>query len=476
MRAHRWFTAGAALSAVCVGLLASAQPARAATYVPISGAGSTWSYNAINLWIANVHQYGLDVNYAPVGSSAGRMDFADGTVDFAASDIPYGLQDGNSFDPPPSRGYAYIPDTAGGLAFVYNLSIGGQPVTNLRLSGAVLAGIFTNTITSWNDPAIAADNPGLALPAQPIVPVVHSEGTGESAQLTQWMIATQGSDWTAYCAKVGFSPCTQTSSYPVEPGTDMVGQAGDLGVTGYVSQAQADGAIGYVEYSYALSADLPVAKVLNAAGYYTLPTAGNVGVSLLNAQINMDQSSPLYLTADLSQVYSDTDPRTYELSSYSYLIVPTDTSDGFNADKGYTLGAFGSYLLCEGQQQVDQLGYSALPINLVEDGYTQLAKIPGASVPATTTAFIQSCDNPTFSSNGTNTLAQTDPYPPACDHQGPTQCGAAGGGGGTTVPVGSVGLAGVTALAGCALFVVTQWRRRSRRTRLRLGQVRSDRW
>ena len=67
-----------------------------------------------------------------------------------------------------------------------------------------------------------------------------------------------------------------------------------------------------MEFSYALETGFPVAKVLNAAGYYTEPTAGHVAVSLLKAQINMDQSSPLYLTQDLSQVYTDTDPRTYD--------------------------------------------------------------------------------------------------------------------------------------------------------------------
>ena len=117
-------------------------------------------------------------------------------------------------------------------------------------------------------------------------------------------------------------------------------------------------------------------------------------MSLLQAQINTDTSSPLYLTQDLSNVYTDTDPRTYELSSYSYMILPTDTNFGFTSDKGYTLGAFGSYLLCQGQQQVDQLGYSALPINLVEAGYTQLAKIPGAQVPTTTRDILAGCANP----------------------------------------------------------------------------------
>jgi phosphate ABC transporter phosphate-binding protein len=428
IRARLIAVAGVGLTVLCAGLFGAPQRASAATYVPISGAGSTWSYNAIHEWITDVAQFGMTVNYADVGSSTGRSEFAQGTVDWGASEIPYGVQDGNNYDPPPNRGYAYMPDTAGGTTFMYNLSIGNQRVTDLRLSGAVIAGIFTNKITMWNDPKIAADNPGLTLPAIRIVPVVRSDGSGATAEFTEWMLATQPSAWNAYCTVVGRSPCTQTSTYPVQQGTAMIAQAGDLGVSGYVSQAQADGAIGYVEFSYALETGFPVAKVLNTAGYYTEPTAENVAVSLLKAQINSDKSSPLYLTQDLSQVYTDTDPRTYELSSYSYMILPTDTSSGFSAAKGNTLGAFGSYLLCQGQQQVDQLGYSALPINLVEDGYAQLQQIPGNQVAAATSSFIQGCNNPTFSSDGTNTLANDDPMPPACDKQGSTQCTSATGG------------------------------------------------
>ena len=78
--------------------------------------------------------------------------------------------------------------------------------------------------------------------------------------------------------------------------------------------------------------------------------------------------------------------------------------------------------LCLGQSQVDVLGYSALPINLVEAGFTQLEKIPGASIPADLTSQLASCNNPTFSTNGTNTLAANDPQPLACDKQGLTQC------------------------------------------------------
>jgi hypothetical protein len=230
------------------------------------------------------------------------------------------------------------------------------------------------------------------------------------------MLATDPSAWQAYCAAVGRSPCTATQTYPVQAGTDMIGQAGDPGVPTYVAQASSNGAIGVMEDSWALQEGLPVANLLNAAGYYTAPTQANVGVSLLAAQLNPDQ------TANLAPVYADTDPRAYELSYYSYLIVPADLSNTMTDDKGYTLGAFAQYALCQGQQGLGTLGYAPLPINLVEDGFTQLAKVPGAVVPGTTAAILASCANPTFASDGTNTLANTDPNPPPCDQLGAVNC------------------------------------------------------
>jgi phosphate ABC transporter phosphate-binding protein len=427
-RRHRRLVALAAFVTAVASLTGPAHPATAAVPAPISGAGSTWSYNAINAWIGNVAQSGIRVDYARVGSTSGRSMFKLGTVDWAASDIPYGVKDGVSDDPPPSRGFAYIPDTAGGTAFVYNLTIDGVRVTNLRLSGANIAKIFTGALTRWNDPALAADNPGLGLPDIPIVPVVRSDGSGSTAQFTQWMVATEGQYWTAYCAAVGRNPCTQTSAYPVLSGSGMVGESGDIGVSGYVAQAAANGAIGYTEYSSAIAFGFPVAKVLNAAGYYTEPSAGHVAVSLLKAKVDTDPSNlSTYLTEDLTDVYTDPDPRTYELSSYSYMILPTTTEFGFTTDKGFTLGEFGKYALCQGQSVVDALGYSALPINLVLAGFDQLRNVPGAQVPTTTTDIIQSCNNPTFAPDGTNTLANTDPQPQACDRQGPTQCASVPG-------------------------------------------------
>ncbi len=401
------------------------QPATT-TYVPISGAGSSWSANAIDQWRRNVQQFGMRVNYASTGSSDGRNQFRSGTVDFASSEIPYGLTDGGVVDTPPSRKFSYMPIVAGGTSIMYNLTIGDQRITNLRLSGDTITRIFTGVITSWDHPAIKADNPGITLPARRIVPVVRSDGSGSTAQLTGWMASEHRSLWDAYCAKANRPlPCGQTSNFPVLSGSGFVGQPGSQGVAGYVSQRANVGTITYVEYSYALKAGYPVAKVLNQAGFYVEPTASNVAVSLLSARINTDTTSSAYLTQILTGVYRSTDPRVYPLSSYSYLIVPTAVEGNFTASKGETLGAFAYYFLCEGQRQAEALGYSPLPINLVEAGLAQVRRIPGVEAQ---TINISRCNNPTFSADGTNTLAQNAPQPAACDRRGETQCSSGTGG------------------------------------------------
>ena len=134
----------------------------------------------------NVKQFGITVDYNPSGSTSGRKNFLNGTVDFAASDIPFQFQpeDGSAPENPAPGSYAYMPITAGGTSFIYNLKINGQRVTNLRLSGENVTKIFTGVITNWNDPAIAADNPGLTMPDKKVVPVVRSEGSGSTAQFT----------------------------------------------------------------------------------------------------------------------------------------------------------------------------------------------------------------------------------------------------------------------------------------------------
>ncbi|MFE6975244.1 phosphate ABC transporter substrate-binding protein PstS [Streptomyces sp. NPDC057682] len=415
----RLTTAVAAL--VCALLALHQPPARAAGYTKISGGGSTWSSNALDQWRRNVSaNSGMTVNYAAVGSSVGREQFKNGTADFAVSEIPYGLTEAGMRDAPPKRGYAYMPIVAGGTAFMYNLRIGGKKVTNLRLSGEVVTKIFTGTLTMWNAPEIKADNPGLALPARRIIPVVRSDGSGTTAQLTTWLAKEHGGLWDAYCKRAGRStPCGMTSYFPVVPGSSTIAKSGSLGVSGYTKQGHAEGAITYVEYSYAIKTGFPVAKMLNASGYYVEPTASSVAVALLKARINEDRNSENYLTQILDGVYRSGDRRTYPLSSYSYMIVPTNAEAPFTTAKGRTLGTFANYFLCEGQQQAEELGYSPLPKNLVQAGFTQVSRIPGA--PASS-VDLSKCRNPTFSSDGSNTLARNAPYPKACDKRGSTQC------------------------------------------------------
>ncbi|WP_030438097.1 phosphate ABC transporter substrate-binding protein PstS [Actinoplanes subtropicus] len=430
----------AVAAAVALTLLLTGQlPAAAAAYVPINGAGSTWSQNAIQQWASNVQQYGMRIDYAGTGSTDGRNQFASGLTDFGVSEIPYGKDDNAGSEAKPKFPYAYMPIVAGGTAFMYNLTIGKNRVTNLRLSGDTLVKIFTNVITKWNDPAILQDNPGLALPARQIVPVVRSDGSGTTAQFSTWMASQYPALWNAYCAKAGRkSPCGVTSIYPLIPGTSTTAQSSSTGVAGYVAQDASVGAITYVEYSYALNLHFPVAKIRNHADYYIEPTAQSVAVGLLAAKINQDKSSPDYLTQDLRGVYTNPDRRTYPLSSYSYMIIPVDKeNDRFKAAKGKTLGDFSYYFLCEGQQQADSLGYSPLPINLVQAGLEQVRRIPGVDAKA---IDIKKCNNPTFSTDGSNTLAKNAPNPQSCDHVGATQCtGGTAGAKGDTPTTGNGG-------------------------------------
>ena len=417
----RLLASAAAAVSVLTCLATTVTPAKAATLVPVTGAGSTWSSNAMEQWIGDVNQYGIKIDFAATGSSDGRTQFKNGTVDFGVSEIPYGITDNGTYEPPPtSRSYAYMPIVAGGTSFMYQLHINGQQVTNLRLSGPTIAGIFTGNITKWNDPAIVADNPGIVLPAEPVVPVVRSDGSGTTAQLTTWMSKKYPDVWNAYCAKAGrVTPCGVTSTYPTVSGYGFISQQLSTGVAGYITQSQSEGTIGYVETSYAIQQNYPVAKMLNAAGYFTAPTASNVAVALTAAQINTDPTSPSYLTQVLDGVYANPDPRTYPLSSYSYMIIPTALQAPMTSDKGYTLGKFAYYFLCEGQQAMGDLGYSPLPVNLVQAALDQVKKIPGVAVENTN---ISQCNNPTFSTDGTNLLATTAVQPLPCDQQSMTMC------------------------------------------------------
>jgi ABC-type phosphate transport system substrate-binding protein len=419
--------ARAAATLAVLAVVAAPLPASAAHYTAISGSGSSWSAVALDQWQQDLRPSGLVINYNPDGSAAGRGDYMANQDDFAGSDPPFRNghdQLGGTGAERPTQGYSYIPDTAGGTAFMYHIDVGGKLVTNLRLSGLTIMKIFTGAITNWDDKAITKDY-GAQLPNLPITPVIRSDGSGATFFFTRWMSHVFPSQWNAFCKKVKSGihlPCGQTEFYPLFRGAKS--ENGSNNVATYVTASYGNGSIGYDEYAYALNSHYPVVKVLNPAGYYVLPTASNVAVALTKAIIDENPRSPNFLQQDLDSVYTFTDPRSYPLSSYSYLIVPragTHQPTNFSPAKGKSLSAFVDYFLCAGQREVAALGYSPLPLNLVQGGLLQNSKVPGA-IPGPNRTTLAGCKNPTFT-KGKLTLLLNAPQPSPCDKVGePLNC------------------------------------------------------
>ncbi len=376
------------------GVLPAAPVAEAASLPLITGSGSTWSANAIFVWQADVSKLGIKVNYQQNGSGAGRTAFLDKTVDFGVSEIP--------FQPPPEDppttarpNFQYLPIVAGGTSLMYNLrDAAGNAVRDLKLSANAIAKIFTGQISSWNDPAIQADNPGRTFETFQITPIIRSDNSGTSAQFSRYLGSQAAPIWMPFYQSFGLTRSDgQTSSFPAF-GPRAKAQLGSDGVANFIaSDATGRGSIGYVEYSYAQQRRRPVASVLNVSGAYTQPAAGNVAVALTKVRINPDR------TQILDGVYTNPDPRVYPISSYSYMIVPLDLPP----DKGAALSQFIEYFACTGQRKMANLGYSPLPPNLVQFAADVVALIPGGTpFPPLTAA---GCPNPyitgDFSGSGT---------------------------------------------------------------------------
>jgi len=447
-------------TAVVLASMMPTMPAGASGFVAVSGSGSSWASVAIDLWAQDVRSNGLVVNYNPDGSAAGRGDYMANQDDFAGSDPPFrDGQDklGGTGAEHPSQGYSYVPDTAGGTAFIYHITVGGKLITNLRLDPKTIFEIFTGQIKNWDDHRITHIY-GAQLPNLPITPVIRSDGSGATFFFTKWLSSLYPSAWNKFCDSVhpGIgSPCGNTEFYPQFGAAKA--ENGSNNVITYITSSFGNGSIGYDEYAYALNAHFPVVQVLNPDKYFVGPTASNVAVALTQAIINTDKNSSNYLQQDLHKLYTFRDPRNYPISSYSYLIVPRagrPEPTNFSNAKGATLSTWINFVLCAGQRQMKQLGYSPLPENLVQGGLTQNGKIPGhVHVPSVNQ--LSNCDNPTMQ-NGHNILLATAPEPSPCQKLGaPLNCVvkngkavAAGAGGNSAGPKASASASAGAATTG----------------------------
>ena len=242
-----------ALSAMATGALAA----------DVTGAGASFPAPLYTRWAADYNKAtGHRINYQSVGSSAGLKQIEAKTVDFGASDAPLvdaALQE---------KGLIQFPTVIGGIVPIVNVQ--GLAPGQLKLDGKLLGDIYLGRITLWNDPAIAALNPGLTLPATAIAVVRRADGSGTSFGFTHYL-SKVNADWKA---KVGEGTAV---NWPTG-----LGGKGNEGVAAFV--ARLDGAIGYVEYAYAKRNKLAHAQLQNRAGKFVQPSEASFKAAAAGAE------------------------------------------------------------------------------------------------------------------------------------------------------------------------------------------------
>ncbi|HEY5227611.1 MAG TPA: phosphate ABC transporter substrate-binding protein PstS [Opitutaceae bacterium] len=309
--------------------LAAVSATGASAQMLINGAGATFPQQIYTKWFSEYQKVDPSVsfNYQGIGSGGGQKQILAETVDFGASDGP--MSDENLAKAP--RALWHIPTVAGAVAVSYNLD--GNP--QLNLDGATLAGIFLGSITKWNDPAIAALNPGVALPNVDIVVVHRSDGSGTSFIFTDYL-SSVSPDWKS---KVGKGVSV---SWPVG-----LGGKGNAGVAGQVKQTP--GAIGYVELAYAHQNKLPFANLKNAAGIFITPTVDSVTAALAAATIPEDFRFSMVNSPGATA---------YPIAGTTWLLVYAEQKDHA---KGEKLVQFLNWAYKDGEKLAPSLDYAPLP-------------------------------------------------------------------------------------------------------------------
>jgi phosphate transport system substrate-binding protein len=302
--------------------------------VPLTGAGATFPDPIYEKWFRDFVsvESGAKINYQAIGSGGGVQQYTAGTIDFGASDAP--LKD-EEIQAIKTQGgdVIEVPTVLGGVVIAYKAS---GVDTGLKMDGATAANIFLGNITTWNDPAIAALNPGLSLPSTPIQIVHRSDESGTTKVFTSWLKA-ESPEW---ADKVGADKAVQ---WPTGTGGD-----GNDGVAAGISQT--DGAIGYLSFDFAVSSGLGVASIKrDSDGQFIIPSVDSISAAggILKFPITGD-----------TNILNSTAAGAYPISTTTYLLVNPTPQD---RNKGQTLVDFLYWALTKGQQQVGDLNYAPLP-------------------------------------------------------------------------------------------------------------------
>lgn len=297
----------------------------------LNATGASFPNPVYQRWIEEYRAVnpGVTINYQSTGSGQGKSDFIAGITDFGGTDALF-----TEAETAAAPGTLFIPTVLGSVAATYNL----PGFDDLRFSADTLAGIFLGQITSWDDPSIAADNPGADLPNEAITVVHRSDGSGTTFIFTEYLTKIS-EEWAEL---VGFGSAVQ---WPTGIGGDR-----NDGVAAAVQQTP--GAIGYVELIYALANNLPAPAIQNAAGFYVLPTLD----STTEAAAGFLDSMP----ADLQ--FMVTNPpegdNAYPIAGFTWLLLNPEYDD---ADKAIALVDFICWALTEGDSFALGLRYAPLP-------------------------------------------------------------------------------------------------------------------
>src|SRR5262245_11124773 len=312
--------------------------------VTLNGSGSTLSkpYQEVAIEQFKKAHNDLTINYGGGGSGKGRQDLADMVVDFAGSDSPF-----KEAEAAKAKGGSilYFPILLSPIAVIYN--VGG--VDKLQLSAPTIAKIFQRDIKKWNDPAIAADNPGVKLPDTAIVVAHRADGSGTTQNFTEYLNTAAKKDWRL------------KSGSTVEWPSDTQAGQGSAGGAQIVKSTK--GAIGYVDLSDAKASGLKAAAIKNRSGKYIEPSASAASAAGEGIQV---KDNLLFSAIDAKG------DQAYPITAQTWVIVYAKQPD---QAKGQALKAYLTYLLKDGQNLLTEIDYAPLPKTLQEKALRQVDKI-----------------------------------------------------------------------------------------------------
>jgi phosphate transport system substrate-binding protein len=314
----------------------------------LTGAGATFPYPIYSKWFSDyATATGVKINYQSIGSGGGVRQISEETVDFGASDGPMSDEELAKAKGGP---ILHIPTVLGADVITYNVP-GVTAV--LKLTPSVIADIFMGRIKKWNDTRLATLNPGVRLPAQDILVVHRSDGSGTTYIFTDYLDKVSP----AWHTGVGKG---KEVKWPVG-----LGGKGNEGVSGQVKQTP--GAVGYVELAYAKQNNLPAALVRNKSGQYIAASVAAVTA----AAAGVAQSLPANTDYRLSIVDAP-GAQSYPISSFTWLLVYQHQKD---AVKGKKLVDFLNWAMTEGEKTAPTLDYAPLPAEMVTSVKAKIATI-----------------------------------------------------------------------------------------------------